>query len=220
MCIYEDTASGIWIGTQGGISYYDRRDLPNKELAFRNFTIKDGLTNNSINTIMEDKTEKIWVGTRGTLSIYDPLAKLELGEVAFTEITNNDGKTFENIWSILEDTKGNIWLGGQYGLWSYDGNSFTNLTIVSVMSVYKDKKGKVWFTYGANTTHTTGFSYYDQKSLLGIAPKATQVFIGGGILWGMTEDKDDAIWVGKLDGVFRYDGKAVNYFMDEQSKSK
>jgi ligand-binding sensor domain-containing protein len=220
MCIYEDMAGGIWIGTEGGISYYDGKIQPNKQLSFRNFTIKDGLTNNSINTIMEDKTGKIWVGTRGTLSIYDPLAKHEPNEVIFTEVINNDGKAFENIWSVLEDKKGNIWLGGQYGLWHYNGNLFTNLTTVSVISVYEDKKGKVWFTHGANTTYTTGFSYYDQESLLGSAPKATQVFAGSGILWGMTEDKDGAIWVGKLDGVLRYDGKSVSYFKDEELKNK
>ena len=220
MCIYEDIAGGIWIGTQGGISYYDGKNLPNKQLEFRNFTIKDGLTNNSINTIMEDKSGKIWVGTRGTLSIFDPLAKPKPNKVIFTEITNSQGKAFENIWSILEDKKGNIWLGGQHGLWRYDGNSFTNLTTVSVISIYEDKKGTVWFTHGANATHKTGFSYYDQKSLLGSDPKATQVFIGGGMLWGMIEDKDGTIWVGKLNGVLRYDGKSVNYFRDEELKSK
>lgn len=220
MCIYEDMAGGIWIGTEGGISYYNGKILVNEKLSFLNFTKKDGLTNNSINTIMEDKSGKIWVGTRGMVSIYDPLAILEPGKVTFTDFTDNEGKTFYNIWSIIEDKKGNIWLGGQNGLWRYDGNSFIKLTTVSVISIYEDKKGNVWFTHGADAAHTTGFSYYDQKSLLESNPKAIQVFSGGGVLWGMTEDKDGAIWVGKLDGVFRYDGKSVNYFIDEQSKDK
>jgi ligand-binding sensor domain-containing protein len=220
MCIYEDKAGGIWIGTEGGISYYDGKTLINEKLSFRNFTKKDGLTNNSINTIMEDKSGKIWVGTRGMVSIYDPLATLEPDKVTFTDFTDNEGKTFYNIWSILEDKKGNIWLGGQNGLWRYDGNIFINLTTVSVISIYEDKKGNVWFTHGADATHTTGFSYYDQKSLLESNPKATQVFSGGGMLWGMAEDKDGAIWVGKLNGVLRYDGKSVSYFSDQQSKGK
>lgn len=220
MCIYEDRAGGIWIGTEGGISYYNEKKLLNGQLDFRNFTTKDGLTNNSINTIMEDKSGKIWIGTRGTVSIYDPLAILEPGKVTFTDFTDYKGKTFDNVWSILEDTKGAIWLGGQHGLWRYDGNLFTKLTTASVMSVYEDKKGNVWFTHGADATHKTGFSYFDQEALLGSNPKATPVFIGGGMLWGMTEDKDGAIWVGKLDGVFQYDGKSVNYFSDEQSKGK
>ncbi len=39
--------------------------------------------------------------------------------------------------------------------------------------------------------------------------------IGGGMLWGIAEDKDGAIWVGKLDGILRYDGKSVTYFKDK-----
>lgn len=214
MCIYEDLAGGIWIGTEKGISYYDGKKRSDKQIGFRNFTIADGLTNSNINTVMEDKTGKIWIGTRGNLSIYDPFTKLKSDEVPFTEITNNEGKPFENIWSIMEDKEGNIWLGGQYGLWLYDGNSFTNLTTINVMSVYEDKKGNVWFT------HQAGFSRYDQKSLLSNDPKATQVFIGDGMFLGITEDKDGYIWVGKLDGVFRYDGKSVTYFGNEESNTK
>lgn len=214
MCIYEDMAGGIWIGTQDGISYYDGKTSNDGQLVFRNFIKKDGLTNSDINTIMEDKTGKIWVGTRGNLSIYDPVKNLKQDEVPFTEITTNEGKPFENIWAIIEDEKGNIWLGGQYGLWLYDGNSFTNLTTKNVMSVYEDKKGNVWFT------HQAGFSRYDQKSLLSNDPKATQVFIGDGMLLGITEDKDGYIWIGKLDAVLRYDGKSVTYFGNEESNTK
>jgi len=214
MCLYEDMAGGIWIGTEDGISYYDGKTLPDRPLDFRNFTIADGLTNSNINTIMEDKTGKIWVGTRGNLSIYDPLAKLKPDEVLFTEITNDEGKPFENIWSIIEDKKGNIWVGGQQGLWRYDGNSFTNLATINVMSVYEDKKGNVWFT------HQAGFSRYDQKSLLSSNPKATQVFIGDGMFFGIMEDKNGDIWIGNLDAVLRYDGKAVTYFGNEPSSNK
>lgn len=58
MCLYEDRAGIIWIGTGGGISRYDGK-------SFRNFTTKEGLSHNDITTIMEDKTGKLWFGTRG-----------------------------------------------------------------------------------------------------------------------------------------------------------
>lgn len=214
MCIYEDRAGGVWIGTEGGISYYDGKTLSNGPIAFRNFTIENGLNNNNINTIMEDKTGKIWVGTRGGLSVYDPLTTLNPGEITFTDVTDNEGKAFSNIWSILEDKRGNIWLGGQHGFWRYDGNSFANLNITNVGAVYEDKKGNVWFI------HKTGLSCYDQKSLLSSEPKATPIFTGQGMFFGLTEDKYGGIWIGKLDGVFRYDGKSITYFKDGPSKRK
>jgi len=218
MSLYEDRAGGIWIGAGGGLSYYDGKAKLNGQISFRNFTEKDGLTNSSVNTIMEDKSGNIWVGTRGTVSMYNPLAKFKKGELPFKEVKNDAGRPFENVWSIIEDINGNIWLGGQYGLWRYDGYSYTHLTSVSTQYVYEDKKGIIWFTHGADATHSIGLSYYDQNSLLGSTPKATQVYSGGGMLWGIAEDKDGAIWVGKLDGVFRYDGKSVNYFIDEYLK--
>lgn len=193
MSLYEDKFDGIWIGTLGGISHYDRKIALDGKIVFRNFTQKDGLTNNSINTITEDRSGKIWVGTRGTVSIYDPLENHKPGEKKFKEVKNNAGEPFENIWSIIEDRNGNIWLGGQFGLWRYDGNTYTRLTSVRVQYLYEDKKGAVWFTHGADAIHTVGLSYYDQESWLSNDLNATQVFSGGGMLWGISEDKDGAI---------------------------
>jgi ligand-binding sensor domain-containing protein len=220
MSLYEDRTGGIWIGTLGGISYYDGKTAFDGKISFHNFTQKDGLTNTSINTITEDSSGKIWVGTRGTVSIYDPLVNHIPGEKLFNEVKNNVGKPFENIWSIIEDRNGNIWLGGQFGLWRYDGNSYTHLTSVSTQYIYEDKKGIVWFTHGADAIHTVGLSYYDQESLFSNDLNATQVFSGGGMLWGISEDKNGDIWFGKLDGVLRYDGKSVSYFKDEILKDK
>lgn len=216
MCIYEDAAGGIWIGTEGGISYYDGKALPNSQLKFRNFTIKEGLTSNNVNAIMEDVTGKIWVGTRGSLSIYNPSANQDSGVVSFTELTNDEGSTFENIWSILEDKKGNIWLGGQNGLWRYDGFTFTNFTKISVMSVYEDKKGNIWFAHGPNGNQKSGLSYFNQKSLLSNHPKTTEISLGTGMFFGITEDKEGCIWVGNLEGVYRYNGKSVSCFKDKK----
>lgn len=218
MCIYEDQAGGIWIGSEGGISYTDEKIGSKGQIHFRNFTANDGLTNNSINTIMEDKTGKIWIGTRGTLCVYNPLENREPNDIKFTEFTNNEGETFENIWSIIEDKKGNIWLGGQHGLWRYDGYSFTRFNTNNIMSVFEDKKGNLWFTHSITGHQKAGLSCYEQKYLLDSNPKAIPVFSANNMFFGIAEDKYGAIWVGKLNGVFRYDGKSVSYFKNEQSK--
>lgn len=212
MCIYEDMAGGIWVGTEGGISYFNGKTPPNKQIITRNFTVKNGLTSNSINTILEDKTGKIWVGTRGTLVIYNPLSKLNSNKVSFTEVTDYKGKTFKNIWAILEDKNGTIWLGGQYGLWRYSGNSFTKLASTNITAIYEDTKENIWFTHGASNNQKAGLSRYNKKSLLNKKPKATQIFSDNGMLFGINEDKNNAIWVGKLNGVFRYSEKSVSFF--------
>ncbi len=207
MCIYEDKAGNIWIGGLGGASCYDGK-------SFRNFTTNEGLSHNDVNIIMEDNTGKIWFGTRGNLCVYTPSSSLKSAEKTFTEIRNNQGLPFTNVWSIIEDKKGNIWIGGGDGLWRYDGLSFKNFSTEFVICVYEDKKGNIWVTNSEE-----GLIRYDEKTLLNEKATAVQIFNGRGFL-GITEDKDGGIWVGKLDGVFRYDGKSINYFRDEQSKNR
>lgn len=216
MSIYEDKAGGIWIATQAGLSFYNRKSLLNESVSFQNFTTKDGLTSNDINTVIEDRTGKLWVGTRGTLNVYEPLSLPKSDAKVFTEIKDNEGKPFANVWSIIEDQKGNIWLADARGLWRFKNNSFTFFTTTAkIERLYEDKKGKLWFTHSIIGSQNYGLSYYDQNSLLNESPKAILVHVSASMLFGISEDKEGSIWVGTLNGVFRYDGESVNYFRDE-----
>jgi ligand-binding sensor domain-containing protein len=69
--IIEDKTGKLWFGSLcedeklgfgsgGGICLYDGK-------SFTGFTIKDGLLNNDIWSILEDKTGNLWIGTRGTI---------------------------------------------------------------------------------------------------------------------------------------------------------
>ncbi|MFK7773174.1 MAG: two-component regulator propeller domain-containing protein [Saprospiraceae bacterium] len=207
MCIYEDKEGNIWIGGQGGVSCYDGK-------SFRNFTTNEGLTDNDVNTIMEDKTGKIWFGTRGNVSVYDPSSSIKSTGNKFTEIRNDQDKPFTNVWSIIEDKNSNIWIGGKDGLWRYNGFSFKNFTTEFISYVYEDKKGNIW------TTSNTGIlTRYDEKSLVHEQATGIQIFKGKEMSFGISEDKNGNIWVGNLNGVYRYDGKTINYFKDKLRKN-
>ena len=55
--INEDTNGNIWIGTvDAGVWKYDGKTLTN-------YTTKDGLTSNAVNTIFKDKNGELWFGT-------------------------------------------------------------------------------------------------------------------------------------------------------------
>ncbi len=57
--INEDNNGNIWIGTvDAGVWKYDGNNLTN-------YTTKDGLTSNSVNTIYKDKNGELWFGTDG-----------------------------------------------------------------------------------------------------------------------------------------------------------
>ena len=198
--MYEDKAGNIWFGTGGGASRYDGK-------SFRNFTTKEGLSNNDINTIMEDKTGKIWFGTRGEACFYD-------GKT-FTVFKNKDGKAFNNVWSIIEDKKGTIWFGDVNGLWRYDGRTFTNVSQRGAYAIIQDKKGNLWTT-GEVNPEVWALSRYDAKSLYNKMPAVTEIRSGGrmGFL-GILEANDGSIWYGSggpESGVHRYDGKTFTDF--------
>lgn len=201
MCLYEDKAGNIWIGGQGGASRYNGK-------YFRNFTTKEGLAHNDVNTIMEDKTGKIWFGTRGDACYYD-------GKT-FTRFTKNDGTSFKNVWSIIEDKKGNIWLA-ENGIWRYDGSSFTLVIQDGGGALYEDNEGNIWNT-NTPRLQPSVLTRFDEKTLYNEKIKGIQVFKSEGMFLGISEDEEGNIWFGGDDGVWRYDGKTVNYFTGKQAK--
>jgi len=204
IALHEDSKGNIWFATQGGLSRYDGK-------SFLNFTTREGLPHNDVSCILEDRTGKLWIGTRGDACTYDGKS--------FTKIINKDGQSFEGITSIIEDKKGNIWLGGKDGLWWYNGSSFTKFSKEG-SGVYEDSKGNIWTTTDAwinkarPNPHKWVLSRYDETNLLDQKPTAIQIHIGDGMFFGVSEDKEGNIWVGTLDGVFRYDGRSITYFKD------
>jgi len=200
ICIYEDKTGKIWFGTEGGVSCYDGK-------SFRNFTTKEGLPKSEVSSIIEDHTGKFWIGTRYGVYIYDGKA--------LTAFNNKDGKPFKNVRSIIVDKKGNIWVGGSDGLWRYDGNTFINFTQKFVGYIYEDRKGNIW-TSSSESTSSDGWalSCYDEKNISFANEKAlvTEIKTNEKMLFGILEDKERNIWVGTIQGVFKYDGKSRVYF--------
>jgi ligand-binding sensor domain-containing protein len=204
LCLLEDKAGNIWFGA----SRYDGK-------SFRNFTTKDGLPNNGVRAIMEDKTGKLWFATVDGPCFYD-------GKT-FTVLKNKDGKAFKNVWSIIEDKKGNIWFGDGgydlscYGLWRYDGRTFTKVSQRGAYAIIEDKKGNIWTT-GAVNPKVWALSRYDQKSLYDKTPTVTEIMSREPALLGLFAANDGGIWVGATDGVYRYDGKTITDFKSKEGQ--
>ncbi|QIP16527.1 histidine kinase [Spirosoma aureum] len=204
--IYEDKTGAIWFGTLSGASRYDG-------ISFQNYRMNEGLNftaeerlflndHNDVNSIIEDKTGKFWFGTRGNACIYD-------GKT-FTVLTHK-GKPFTNVRTIIEDKKGNIWLGGSDGLWRYDGSTFTNFTQKGVGYVYEDKTGNIWTS--SETNWGWALARYEAKSLSSTKPTVTEIDpLEGSMLFGILEATDGRIWLGAVDGVYRYDGNTITDF--------
>ncbi|MBN1292028.1 MAG: T9SS type A sorting domain-containing protein [Candidatus Latescibacteria bacterium] len=62
--IAADPDGGAWIGTSGGISFYDGKK-------WSDYTIKEGLVHNHVTALVFDKDGELWVGTIGGVSNYN-----------------------------------------------------------------------------------------------------------------------------------------------------
>ena len=186
--IYEDEIGKLWFGTTGGISVYDGN-------SFTNYTLGDGLLDNDVNSIIQDKSGLYWIGTRGKAFTYD-------GYI-FAEITNDEGDSFYNVRDIAMDSRGHIWMGGNDGLWRYNGEHYMRITPDFTGYIYEDIVGNIWTSSVNSTLQGWTLNQYDSISINNLRPMSTQVLTDEGMFFGIIEDTDHNIWVGKLDGVYR-----------------
>ncbi len=63
-CVLQDHLGYIWFGTEAGISRFDGYE-------FKNYTLKDGLTDNDILHLLEDKKGNVWVNSMKRMCYYD-----------------------------------------------------------------------------------------------------------------------------------------------------
>ncbi|MEO6282044.1 MAG: two-component regulator propeller domain-containing protein [Dyadobacter sp.] len=211
--VLEDKKGNFWFSTIGsGVYYYEPpRSVVNGAVAesFRNFTTKDGLSNNEVTGIYEDKAGDIWFATEDGVSRYDPgqadgksFRNFKLNE----GFRNNDNR----INSIIEDKTGQFWVGTKGNTFKYDGQTFTVLThhgepFMNVRTIMEDKKGNIWLG------GTDGLWRYDGSTFMNF----TTNFVGHiiedkkGNIWTSSETANDAGWAQGW-ALSRYDGKSLS----------
>lgn len=100
----------LWIGTSGGLNV---ASLSQPEMRFKHFSVRDGLPNHTIHSILEDKQGNIWMSTNKGLSRY---LKSESRFVNYNRgdgLLNNeytDGAAFHN------EKNGKVYFGGINGI--------------------------------------------------------------------------------------------------------
>ncbi len=122
---------------------------------FKNYTEKDGLSNNKIKCFAQDKNGFLWIGTNYGLNKFDGNSFEK-----FTADRNNPNSiASNNIQDITIDKQGHIWLATETsGVDMYDevhkkfmhytyNNSVNCLLENEVLSLFVDSKGNIWIGY-------------------------------------------------------------------------
>ena len=213
-CGVMDKSGNLWFGTTGeGVYRYDGK-------LFTQFTVKDGLINNTVWSILEDKTGNIWVGTDDGISCYDgktitsiPISVTGGNNFIVNHSPNTTPAKKNAVWSIMQDKNGKLWFGTSDGVYCYNGTLFTHflendgiinkdaLHLKMVDCMLEDKNGIIWFGSGMPPGNE-GVCRYDGKSITSFKPN------GNGWIRTVLEEKSgNLLFVTRLSGVCRYDGK-------------
>jgi ligand-binding sensor domain-containing protein len=146
------TEKQIWTGGNGGVVVWNPFSID-----YKKYTIIDGLLSNKINAILPASNGIIYIGTSMGLSMFDPTAiyHIKFGELTFAS----------EVVCMVMDHDGILWMGvtgRSQGLWSFDGNKFTQYTekdgLINndVISIMVDQNNKIW------VGTTKGISVFDR----------------------------------------------------------
>jgi ligand-binding sensor domain-containing protein/serine phosphatase RsbU (regulator of sigma subunit) len=114
---------------------------------FDNYSIKQGLSEQKVYSLLQDSKDYIWLGTANGVSRFDGKK--------FENFTSRDSLATGGVWSITEDSLGYIWFGHLYGgISRYNGRQFEHATFDSLMitgdvTSITQIKNRIWFTTSA-----------------------------------------------------------------------
>jgi streptogramin lyase len=195
----------LWIGTVKGLLRYDR----NKQ-SIRRF-VNDphdpsSLSHNTINSIAKDKEGNIWIGTNKGLNM------LNRDKQTFTRYVhnpNNSNSLFSDyIFEVLVDSGSNLWLVTSNGLDHLNRRTgkFTHYLIdpkdTSNSGIFKNGWKKL-LVYGF------GFRQLDQIN------KKFKTNLNLDDLLTLYTDTDNELWIGSINGIFRYNAALDSFLLFE-----
>ncbi len=107
ICSVIDSKGNIWFGTWGaGLARFDGK-------RWKNFTTRDGLSGNIVNSLAIDRHGVLWIGTDRGVSRYD--------QNGFINYNKETGLFSDTVYAIAIDEQNNKWFGTYGGLTRYTG---------------------------------------------------------------------------------------------------
>ncbi len=131
------------------------------ELQFEHITVKDGLSNNNVTSIVEDKQGFIWVGTSNGLNRYDGYRFKQY----YHSNTDSNSLINNSVQRLYCDAKGRIWISTEDGVSCFIPAEFKFISFSTKLKppfqlkgngsvgVYEDEKGVLWLSNQLNVIY-------------------------------------------------------------------
>ncbi|MCA0445344.1 MAG: hypothetical protein LCH54_03850 [Bacteroidetes bacterium] len=167
---------------------------------FSQLSGSDGLSQNSVTSVLQDKLGRLWFATRDGLNMYDGYSF----RIYKHDPTDQSSLSENNINAILEDKTGKIWVGTQgsgLDLFTPETGKFSRpyegkIGAKVIRVLLEDSKGAIWI--GS-----------DDAGLFRVDPETGSVMTyksspEGGLsmnrIRGLAEDKRGRLWIGTYGG--------------------
>ena len=169
--------------------------FPPPNLRFERITREDGLSSNTVRTILQDSLGFVWIGTQDGLNRYDGYSFVVYRHDPDDPLSLRD----DFIESMYEDRSGVLWVGTQDGwLERYDpqNDQFAHYHVGShVFAMYEDTAGAFWIG-----TKDPGLLRFDRDT-----GELTLIWSGKDFT-SVIEDQSGIVWAASPEeGVGRYD---------------
>lgn len=181
----------IWIGLG---SQLNCANLRQNSWYMRQFTNNEGLSSNSLSTIVQDTTGYLWFGTTNGLDRFDGI------EFKNYQLNWNDSLSLpgNNINHLLCDSKGQLLVATSNGLALYNRTMDNFIRIKTpdnstVKFILEDQKGNYWFaTQGSGLQHLS----QDFKIIHHYGPGGKDLSgLNSNYIWSLYEDSEGFIWI-------------------------
>ncbi len=176
----------------------------NSSIRFEHFTLEDGLSQSTINTILQDRQGFLWLGTQDGLNRYDGY-----GFKVYSPELEKPGSISDRwITALVEGQDGSIWIGtrqgglnrfdpqlGLFTVFQNDPLDPASLSDDDVHALFVDREGSLWVgtENGLDRFDPAAgdFKHYEASVRDGLSSqKVTEIY----------EDSDGILWIGTHDG--------------------
>jgi len=147
-----------------------------QKIPFQNFTIQNGLPQNTVNDIDQDQQGYIWFATQVGAARFDGYE--------FEYFDSYNGLPDDYVNCLMVDKEGKIWMGTESGIAVYDGKGFSYYTkddgLINnhIDALTEDLEGNIWVTtaYGLSVFTKDGIVSHSQDSAL-VDNSITDLFV-------------------------------------------
>lgn len=202
------------LGVEGAV-----QDRIGQEIHFTHLSVKEGLSQTTINAIAQDSRGFMWFGTHDGINRYDGYSFVTYGG----DPVQSNGSRGYIVLALLADPSGVLWIGTQaggltrfdptketYKTYQHEPDNPSGLRSNTVGSIWRDEDGGLWLgTTGGWLTH---FDPHTESFRNFRVPGIHEAALSRDLIWTVFRDSAGIFWMSQGDlGLARFDASAEKF---------